>query len=88
VGETSKPGDESRQQLIERMQRELQALIEAEDEAEGLLLNSSSSVVPLAGDLPARGTTSPPSGNSMEGRSGTLTPPSPQVQKEKSKKKS
>ncbi len=88
VGGASRVGDESRQQVIERMQRELQALIEAEDEAEKMLLNSSSSVVPLASDSLARGTTSPPSEIPTTGRAGTSNPPSPQVQKEKQKEKS
>jgi hypothetical protein len=83
VRETSKSDDGSRQQLIDRMRRELQALIEAEDEAGKILPNSSSSVVPVE----PRGLTPPPSRSFMVEEDGAQNPSFPQVRNQNQKGK-
>ena len=75
---------ESRRDRIQRLNREMQALIDQEDDDSELLPISGNDPVPLSRDSPARGTTSPPLGNSNDEDGGNHPPPSPQVQNRKS----
>jgi len=65
---------ETRQEKLDRLQREMQALIEQEDDETGLLPNSSSSVVQESSDRPLRGERSLPS-SEMTNEAGKTPPP-------------
>ena len=75
---------ESRRDRIERLHREMQALIDQEVDDSGSQPISSNGPVPLSRDSPVRGTTSPPSGNFYDDDGGNHPLPSPQVQNRKS----
>ena len=75
---------ESRRDRIQRLNREMQALIDQEDDDSESLPISGNDPVPLSRDSPVRGAASPPSGNFYDGDGGIHPLSSPRVQNRKS----